>query len=540
MAHSQLPPRQRMINMMYLVLTAILALTVSTEVLDAFKGVNDSIGASNSSLQNKTSNLFADFQKQNANDSLRAKEAFSKAQKAHELSQQLYSLLEQYKQQLIKGAGGIDPETGKIVRDDDIDVATRLFVENDGKDGKKLKEQIVATRTALLNLLEPAEREEFQKNLSLQIVEPTDGRAWEYASFNHVPAIAAVTNLSKYQNDVLTAEQHIVEQLYTSIYARTMKVDKMEAKVISPSSYIMQGETYKADVLVAASNATLVPEVFIGSFTPQVRKNIDGTYDALKSDKDVLPLNAPVKVDVESNTGRLQLPANAVGNKKYTGIVRIKGTDGMYNFYPFEGEYQVAPKTAVVSASKMNVVYVGLDNPIDLSVPGVAQTDIVPAVEGDAQLINAGDGTFTLKVNSNNQKKVKIKVGAKVNGKVLAMGEKEFRVKRVPNPELSLDGISLPGNISATLLKQRTGVVANMNDFFYDGVRWTILSYTATLRKGPDIIPLENTGPLFSEKTKGVIKTLKKGDALFIDNVVARGPGGQRTLPSIAFNITAQ
>lgn len=540
MAHSQLPPRQKMINMMYLVLTAILALTVSTEVLDAFKGVNDSISNSNTSLQSKNNNLFADFQRQNTNDSLRAKEAFAKAQKAHELSQKLYGLLEQYKQQLINGAGGLDPETGKIVRDDDIDVATRLFVENEGATGKNLKQQIATTRKALLDLLTPEERPEFDKTLSLKVAEPGDGKTWEYASFNHVPAIAAVTNLTKYQNDVLTAEQHIVEALYASIYARTMKVDKMEAKVISPSSYIMQGEMYQADVLVAASNSTLVPEVFIGSFTPEVKKTADGGYEPLKSTSNALPLLNPVKVETESNTGRLKLPATAVGNKKYTGVVRIQGTDGSFSFYPFDGEYQVAPKTAVVSATKMNVVYVGLDNPIDLSVPGVSQADIVATVEGEAQLVSAGDGAFTLKVNSTNRKTVKVKVGAKVNGKVLPMGEKEFRVKRVPNPELKLDGITAAGSASATLLKQRNGLVADMGDFIYDGVRWNIVSFTVSVRKGSDIVPAENVGPLFGEKAKGLLKTLKKGDAVFIDNVVARGPGGQRTLPSIAFNITAQ
>ncbi len=540
MASSQLPPRQKMINMMYLVLTAILALTVSTEVLDAFKGVNDSISSSNNSLQSKNNSLFAEFQKQNANDSLRAKVAYEKAQKAHELSQKLYGLLEQYKQQLIQGAGGLDAETGKIVRDDDIDVATRLFVEHNGETGRNLKQQIKATRTALLNLLEPAERTAYEKTLALQIEEPGDGRTWEFASFNHVPAIAAVTNLSKFQNDVLTAEQHIVEELYSSIYARTIKVDKMEAKVISPSSYIMQGEMYKADVLVAASNSTLVPEVFIGAFTEAVRKNPGGGYEAIKSPSNALPLVNPAKVEVESNTGRLKLPASAIGNRKYTGVVRMQGTDGTFSFYPFEGEYQVAPKMAVVSPVKMNVVYLGLDNPLDLSVPGVAQSDIVATVDGDGVLNKASDGTYTLKVNSIERKRIKVKVSARIEGRLVEMGEKEFRIKRVPNPELKLDGVTPPGSLSATIIKQRSGLVAAMGDFVYDDVHWTILSFTATVRKGVDVIPVTNTGPMFNDNAKRLLKTLKKGDALFLDNIVAQGPGGQRTLPSVAFNITTQ
>ncbi len=539
MANTQLPPRQKMINMMYLVLTAILALNVSNEVLDAFKNVNDGIGISNNSLQTKNSEAFLQFQRQNAIDSGKARIAFEKANKARQLSQKLYALLEQYKQQMTQEAGGIDAETGKIKRDDDIDIATRLFVENNGQKGKDLKVRIETTRNELLALLDEPDRSELAKGFSLKLDAAKDGKAWEYATFNHVPVIAAVTTLSKYQNDVLAAESHIVNRLYGSIYEKSIKVDRMEAKVISPSSYILQGEAYKADVLVAASSSSLMPEVFIGSFTSAVKKRTDGGYEAIKSNSDALPLTNATKIDVDGGTGRLNLSGSGIGNKKYTGVVRVKGDDGNYSFYPFEGEYQVAPKVAVVSPIKMNVVYVGLDNPLDLSVPGVAQSDIVAVVDGPGILKKASDGTYTLQVDQPG-KKTKVKVSARIEGRMMDMGEKEFRIKRVPDPIVKLDGIVDPGPAGKGMITARKGLVATMGDFIYDGVQWRVVSFTATIRKGQDVIPIDNTGAVLNEKTKTLISGLKKGDALFFDNIIAQGPGGQRKLSSIAYNITTQ
>ncbi len=540
MANTNLPPRQKMINMMYLVLTAILALTVSNEVLDAFKNVNDGISVSNASLQTKNMEAFLQFQRQNAIDSGKARVAFDKANKARQLSQKLFTLLEQYKQQMISEAGGIDAETGKITRDDDIDVATRLFVENNGKKGKDLKKQIETTRIELLALLDEPERSELAKSFSLKLDVAKDGKDWEYATFNHVPVIAAVTTLSKYQNDVLAAESHIVDQLYGSIYAKSIKVDKMEAKIISPSAYILQGEAYKADVLVAASSSSLTPEVFLGSFTSAVKKRQDGGYEAIKSSSDALPLNNATKIDVDGGgTGRLNLSGSGIGNRKYTGVVRVKGDDGNFSFYPFEGEYQVAPKVAVVSPTKMNVLYVGLDNPLNLSVPGVAQSDIVATVDGPGVLKKASDGSYTLQVDQPG-KKTKVKVSAKIDGKMMAMGEQEFRIKRVPDPVVKLDGIVDPGPAGKAMITARKGLVATMGDFIYDGVQWRVVSFTATIRKGQDVIPVDNTGAVLNEKTKTLINGLKKGDALFFDNIIAQGPGGQRKLGSIAYNITTQ
>jgi gliding motility-associated protein GldM len=345
--------------------------------------------------------------------------------------------------------------------------------------------------------------------------------------------------LTKYQNDLLSAEGQVVEKLYSSVYKKVDKVDRLCARVISPSSYVLQGESYKADVMVAAYNSTQDPEVFIGQFTPAVKKDGNGNFIMTTSKSDAVPLLNPVKINVEQGLGKLTMPGNATGNTKYSGVIRVKTTDGDYKFFPFEGEYQVGEKTAVVSPQKMNVLYVGLDNPVDISVPGVAQKDIIAVFDGDGRLVQNSDGSFKALVSKPGN--TKVKVSARVDGKVIAMGEKAFRIKRVPNPVTTLDGILQSGSARGTMLEQRTGVVAKSDEFVYGDIPWQVKRYTVTIHKGTELQKIDNVGAALCTKARELMKGLKKGDAVFIDDVIAAGPDkNDRKIGSLAFNITMQ
>lgn len=537
---SKMTPRQKMINMLYLVLTAILALNVSSEVLDAFKTVNDGIDLSNNSQKQSNEELYSKLNKQYNIDPKRAQQAYEKSQQARALSKQLTGLIEKYKQQMIAEAGGIDEETGKIKRDDDINVPTHIMVENNAVNGKELKKQIIDTRTKLLALLNDADRKTVEQSLALKIDEPKGGEVtWEHAKFNSVPVVAAVTLLNKYQSDVLAAEGHIIEKLYSGINGEDVeRVDKMEAKVISPSSYILQGEAYNADVMVAASSSTLVPEVFIGSFTSAVKRKGKNSFEVIESTSDALPLSNAVKVTTEDQMGKLALSGGSIGNKKYTGVVRVKSSGtGNYKFYPFEGEYQVAQKSAVVSPVMMNVLYIGLENPLNISVPGVAQSDVSASISGGT-LKRKPDGNYTADVKQPGT--IKVIVKAKVNNKEMVMGEQQFRVKRIPDPVSTLDGVYSTGKISVAKMKSTRGVVPQLKDFVYD-TRFTVVSYDFVYRSKKDATvtpPQVVNGPLFSPNVKTLINRVAAGDAVFIDNIIVRGPDGtNRKINAIAFDI---
>ena len=539
MASTKLTPRQRMINMMYLLLTAMLALNVTAEVLNAFKTVDDGIGRSNQSLETKNAGLFNELSVQMNLDAKKTEPFMQKSEESRKICKALYDQLEQYKQQIIKESGGYDPKSGQLVSNDNIDIATRMFVEEDN--GKKIKDAIRKSREQLLALPDEGDKGQFINSIPLMIDEPKDNMSWEFHKFNHVPTVAAVTLLSKYQNDALAAENQLVEYFLKKIDYGQHKVDRLTALVNSPSNYIMQGLAYKANVMLTAYSSTQNPDVFIGSFTGQVKKNAAGNYDEISSPSENPPLVNAHQVDVSNGLGKLQMPGNSVGESKYTGVIRVKDPSGTgYKFYPFEGEYQVAAKSAVVSPTAMNVLYEGLDNPLSVSVPGVAQKDVIASFDGPGLLEKKPDGSYSVKPTSKGQ--FKVKVSAKVDGNTLPMGELQFRVKRVPDPVSTLDGSLASGNMSAQRFKQTAAVIPQLNDFPFS-TKFSIISYKITyINAAGDVTKFTCNQAQYDQKFRTLLDKgiIKKGSTVVFEEIFVKGPAGdRRQLAPIAVAISS-
>ncbi|MFN8299148.1 MAG: gliding motility protein GldM [Chitinophagales bacterium] len=536
MAGGNLTPRQKMINMMYLVLTALLALNVSQEVLNAFRLVNEGLQTSSSSLSEKNAGIYKMFDKQMDTDKGKAQEFYDKAQKARKISADLNKLIESYKTEIVKQAKGIDPETGDIVERDNIDIATRMFVEEgEGvKRGRDLQQKILDARKQLLALSDNAVK------ISLDAQTPKkkgeEGAKWEYLTFSHVPTTAAVTILSKFQQDVISSEGAVIEYLIKKIGETDFKFDALSAKVIAPSSYIMQGQPYKADIFLAAFNSTQQPEVFIGSLAG-FKKNPDGTYDKMDSQN---PLPAGYSessvLKAEGGMGKLeQGTGGSVGEKRYGGIIRVKNPVGGYTFYPFENAYQVAARAVVVSPTKMNVLYIGVPNPMKISVPGVGQGDVSASLNGSGSLAKNPDGTYTATVSTVG--KCKIAVSAKIDGKVQAMGEEEFRIKRIPDPIPTLGGKLRGGNTQPGSIKAQSGVVALLENFDFEAT-FKVVSFQMVFSSKGEIFKAETQGPLFNQQMKSFLDRAKPKDIIFIDEIKVVGPDNQpRKLGQIAFQI---
>jgi len=539
MAGGKLTPRQKMINMMYLVLTALLALNVSTEVLNAFHLVNEGLQNSNGSLSDKNNGIYKAFQKQLDTEPAKAKPLFDKAQQAKVVATELYDLLEKYKKTIIEQAK-INPETGDLEQRDNVDIPTKLFVEEgEGiKNGKGLQKKIVETREKLLSLIDEKDRANFSLSLNGEVpkLKGTEKNAtWEFATFNHVPATAALTILSKFQNDAKSAEGAVIEYLIKKIGETDFKFTDLAAKIIAPSSYIMQGQAYKADIFLAAFNASQQPEVFLGPIGG-FKRNPDGSYDK-KDSPDALPagFSEGSKMKAEGGMGKLEQGGSGVGERKYTGIIRVKNPTGGYTFYPFEGSYQVAAKAVVVSPIKMNVLYIGVDNPMKISVPGVGQGDVSASLAGAGTLSKNSDGTYTANVTGVG--KCQINVSAKIDGKVQSMGSEEFRIKRIPDPVPMTSGKLRGGNVQSGTMKAQSGILALLENFDFDA-RFNVVSFQMVFSSKGEIFKAESPGPGFTAQMKGFIDRAKPKDIIFIDEIKVVGPDKQpRKLGQIAFTI---
>ncbi len=536
MAGGKLTPRQKMINMMYLVLTALLALNVSNEVLNAFRLVNEGLLNSNTSLASKNADIYTTFQKKLEEDPKKAQEWFDKAQEVKKLSNDLHTYLEEAKSTLVKLAQGVDPETGEIVERDNIDYATAYFVEKNGEKGKALKAKIDKTKEELMRLSGGELKLPLTSDIGgKKVANETGVNAWEYRTFNHVPVTAAVTILSKFQNDVIASEGAVIEYLIKKIGAFDFKFDKLAAAVISPSGYVLEGQPYKSEIFVAASSSTQNPEVFLGPLSGFEKDKDSGGWKEKDVEDEKLPAGFQKLEKMVGGKGQYEVVGRGVGEKKYSGAVRLKNPKGGYTFYPFEMAYQVGARAVVIAPTKMNVLYIGVDNPMKISVPGVSSNDVTATFQGDGTLTKNADGTYVAKVKTPG--KTVIAVSAKIDGKVQQMGTEEFRIKRIPDPIPTVGGVLRGGSESAGKLKVQTGLVALLENFDFEA-RFNIVSFTVGYQKGPDYFEEKVQGALFNDKVKGILNGLKPKQIIIFDDIKVVGPDGtQRKIPQLAFKI---
>ena len=195
------------------------------------------------------------------------------------------------------------------------------------------------------------------------------------ANFYHNPVVASVALLTKFQNDIRNAESQVIDDLLTSVDKNIIKLDQLNAKVISNSTVVTIGSDYQADVFLSATSSTMAPEVFIGATYDSVKNEIRGGSDK--------PL------PVEGGYAKYVDRPGAEGEKKWGGVIRVKKPDGTYDHFPFTSSYVAQKPNSVVSADKMNVFYIGVDNPMSISVPGVSNDKVKSSIEGAGGALKA-------------------------------------------------------------------------------------------------------------------------------------------------------
>ena len=523
MAGGKETPRQKMIAMMYLVLTAILALNVSKEVIEAFVTVNKSLEATAGNFDEKNHMLYADFDQAKSVDPKKVTEYWEKANHAKELSQDLDSYIRKLKVELIAKTEGLTLEEADTInldyvkRQDDFDVPTNIMVgkKEDGSTGKarELKIRLNKYREEMLKLIPEKER----KNINLGFETPDktkkDGtKTWETNQFYNSPLVAAVAILSKFQTDVKNAEFDVVNTLYKSFTKEDFPFDTIAAKVLTESNYVMLGDEYKANVFVAAFSTTKNPEIVLGKL------NNDGT--ALVSESGTVPAN--------NGMGEYVVRTSREGIFDYEGIVKMTSPSGQQKIYPFKSEYIVARPSMVVSPTAMNMFYKGIDNPVSISVPGVASENITVTTTGGNQLVKTGNGTYIMKVSKTSPPTTDVVVFATMSdGTKRNMGTMTFRVKRLPTPYAKLGQINTSGKMSKGELEAQMGLVATYGDDFGFALTAKVKSFRVTLLQDGNAFPLDQFGGRFTQATIDFLKRAKRGNKIFFEEIKAEGDDGQ-------------
>lgn len=523
-------PRQKMIAMMYLVLTALLALNVSKEILDAFLVVNESMVATNEKFKDKIDDTYSEFEKQYNLNQAKVGEFWEKAQKAKHYTDSFVSYLDSIKYVVIALSDDITiaeakkTPLGQIKKKDNFDKPTHFFIGSELKKGEafQINKKLNEYRENMLSLVNERVRKDF--NLGLK----TDGdyrnangekESWENHHFYHTILAADVTIMNKIIAEVQNAESDVLTHLMASISAEDFKFDKIGAKVVPNTNYVFVGDQYKAEIFVAAYDTKQNPEVYI----------LDGA-DSLPSRL----IGSAKKIEGKEGMVKLELPATTEGTKKYAGIIRMAAPTGEINDYYFSHSFTVAKPSATVSATKMNVFYRGVDNPIAISASGKADNQL--SVDITAGSIVKGDKGWIVKNLPTDALETTIKIYADEKGGKRFMGQQLFRVKRLPDPLARIMGVQ-DGKISTSKLVANPFVVCALPDYVDFEYDFKVTSFTMIIPLGGGYVNQEKSdNQMFSQKMLDQIKNLKRNDVIIFQDIKVRGPEGTRKIEDI--NVT--
>lgn len=507
-------PRQKMIGMMYLFLTAMLAINVSNEVLDAFTIIDNGLAKTVRTFEQKNQMIYGEFERALDANTKKVKPSYDKAIVIQGLSNDLCKELQDYKVKLVKIADGPEGRIDSIQKKDNIDVAAQLMIV--GGKGKVLKKQVSYFRDHILELI-PEKDSLFKHSIAetLNTDDPPKKKAgdpaysWESLQFAHIPLAGAVTLLSKLQTDIRLVESDAVKYLFNQIEAESFPFNKLKAQVIAKSNFVLKGDAYEAEVFLAASDTTQNPII-------------------------TLTGGGEIKnFDPASRRGIYTRKENELGQKSWGGIVHYTTPSGETRDYPFEAEYIVSEPQVVVSPTKMNVFYAGVDNPVSVSAPGFTMGNVRATVD-NGKLIKSGKGYIARpKVVG---KVANVLVEGRMNGKWRKLKSVKFRVKPIPDPVAMVAGKN-SGSINKNLLAMQTGVDAEMKGFDFD-LKFKIKSFTVSTQVKGFTRDEKSNSDYFTLAQVKLLKGLRKNRKVYIEDIKAVGPDGSiRNLPAISFRI---
>jgi len=510
MAGGKQTPRQRMMGILYLVLLGLIALDVPDSLLDAFKHISDSLTASKTNVQTGIDQTFNTFKATKLKDNGdRGQKILNKAEKAKAMADDLNSYIETIKAKFLTETGGIDDATDDYRGRADLDVSVRLML-NEQKYAPELHKRIDATREGLLALLSPKERTGV--NLSLDAPAPPKmpgfpDKTWEEANFGEgIPMAAAMTALIKIQSDTKNAENEVVKKLLAEVDQAVVNLDQFNAVVVAPTSYVIAGQQYTAKVFLTASDSKSNPDI-----------TVNGS-----------------KLNVVNGQGNYNVGTGAEGVFSWTGKITVKQTDGTFKTYTTDPQtYQVARPSAVVSPDKMNVLYIGLPNPLSVSAPGIAKEKLHVNISSGSLSGSAGHYEANVKTIGNATVTVSGDIGP---GKTMTLGSTLFRVKRIPDPKAMFAGKS-GGNTSAANLRAQDAIFAKLDNFEFDA-KFNVTRFSLiVVRPRSDALILSTTGNQLSSSMRAAMANVSPGTTVIFKDIIAVGPDGtQRGLDPIVIS----
>ena len=497
-------PRQKMIGMMYLVLTAMLALNVSAAILNGYTQVDDSLHATIETMQDSNAETYATFKAALDKNPEKTQEWYDKAMEVKRVSDEFFEYVQTFKDDMVLLADGKkakkDAKVSEIGKKDDTNIPAQYAISEGN--ATVLKEKINRFRNFLIKFTENVPgatmfHEEMNRTFVTEDGMNAEGDpvTWENMIFNEMPMCASITILTKLQNDIRHCEGVATRLLLGATDAGDLRVNKFNAYVIPSANYVVKGTKYTAQVILAAIDSTQTPEYYVNG----QKLNNKGIYEVV---------------------------ANTVGVQKIVGKIGYMDQQGVMQYLPFEREYTVGEPTATISNTDLNIMYRGYDNPFSISVPGVS-AHLLQVKCAQASIKQEGN-MWVIRPNADSPDQLNIEVYANIGGTPTIMGSQLYRVKNLPRPDAYFEINGVPTEDTrvprAQLINPKNRIVAS---YGADGLVQAKFEITGFQVKLPTGASIQVKGDRFDNKALDAIKKLKQGNTVNLMYIKAKGPDGK-------------
>ena len=501
-----------MINLMYVVLMAMLALNVSSDVLEGFKRVDEGLirTKDNSATQNEA--IYKELEAAMKQNPEKTRQWYEKARLVRQMSDSLYMLAENLKWEIVREVDGDDADLNEIKGRDNLEAATHVMLAPGVGKGSKLKKAIESYRdgiTAMIN--DETQKTIIKSDLSTDVPKKAQlmGKNWEEYMFENMPVAAAVTQLTKLQTDVRHAEGEMLHQLVANIDVKDVRVNEIQALVIPTAQTVVRGGKFSAQIIMAAVDTTQRPEIYVGNTL------------------------------LKSENGRYETICGSTGDFTLKGYLVMKNGNGETIRREFSQPYTVVEPSATVSATMMNMLYAGYQNPISVSVPGVPSNRISLSMTNGN--LTKKDGGNYVAVPSKVGEDVTFTVTAQNEGRQQEMGKFTFHVRKLPDPTGYLQYTDSKGNstrfkggrISKQAIVAAGGIGAAIDDGLLD-ISFRVLGFeTLFVDNMGNVVPEVSSSASFTPNQLTRIRSLSRGKLFNISRIRVVGPDGiERTLTS--------
>jgi gliding motility-associated protein GldM len=498
-------PRQLMINLMYLVLTAMLALNVSAEIINAFFSLNKGIKESNTIVDGSNKSMKDAIDKQIPTNPTLYQQYKAPSDEVVKISKDFEAYMSGITNELVTMAGGPNPKyaDGRPIRYKDKDVTTNLFLSG-GKNlgrGVELEKKIKETRDAFIaTIKDPKEREKLIKMIPLQVEEvPADAKAktWVDLKFKQMPVAAVMPSLTKLVADAKTSETALLNYFMDKVSGKLeLKLDKFLVAISPKKAYLIRGDKFEADVALGAYSSN-----------PGQGLSISVNGQGLS---------------IVNGVGHYEASPNSLGKQTITAVASITNpATGLKSTAEGKFEYEVGEKSVTVSAEKMNVFYIGVENPIEVSAAGASSNSLkVSLSSGDIRKKDANNYVVTVSRPG--------ECIVTVTGDGGLSATKKFRIKAIPDPvpvlALGSEKDKKGGPLPTGIIQSLGGIIAELKNFDFDA-KCSIQSYVLVhVPRRDDPRQANVTGPINGEAQR-LLGQAKPGDSYSFMNIKARCPG---------------